>query len=78
MSVEALANELTAAKRTLALARHRLRQDERLYGLPKRHAGVDYQGRLLAPELGRDRDLWQRYRAALRRVRYLDEQMQPA
>ncbi len=64
--------EMAVALRTLALARYRIRQDERIYGLPKRHAGHDFQGRPREPHLGRDRDLWRRYQAALRRVRQLE------
>ena len=77
MTIEQLDGELDAARRVLALARFRIRMDERIYGMPTRHAGYDYQGRLLAPHLGRDRDLWWRYQAILRRVRYL-ETMRPA
>ncbi len=57
---EQLAGELAAARRTLELARFRLNQDQRAHALNR--GGV----------YGPDRDLWRRWKAALRHVRYLE------
>jgi hypothetical protein len=63
MTSDQLAGELVVAMRTLDLARFRLDQDACAYGLRfGRHMSA----------VGHDRDLWRRFVAALRRVRYLE------
>jgi hypothetical protein len=63
MTSDQLAGELVVAMRTLDLARFRLDQDARVHG----HTGKRVRG-----IIGHDRDLWRRWVAALRRVRYLE------
>ncbi len=67
---DALANELTAAKRVLRLARFRLGQDWNAHNRGRGFTLDDPKG-----VFGHDRDLLMRRDRALRRVRYLESLM---